>query len=167
MFESIQQPSKYVVFTMTGRQKTDLLRSLVYSGSVEPMVRQTSVGLVKSVPRDDHWQRLTRLHRFVQASVPYHREPVETFYRPTETLLNGGDCDDHVILLCSLAWSLRYPFIVEPLGDEDSPYHYTCRLGWPPSDSPTGDSSTRWAPFETTIDAVPGEHVNDALRRIG
>ncbi len=164
---SIEQPSRYVVLTMTGQEKTNLLRSLVYAGATEPMVRQTAVGLVKSVPRDDHWERLTRLHRFVRDAVPYHREAVETFYRPSETLLNGGDCDDHVILLCSLSWSLRYPFIIEALGDPDSPYHYTCRLGWPPSDEATGDRSTMWAAFETTIDAVAGEHVSSALRRIG
>lgn len=167
MYESIEQPSKYVVFTMGGEQKTALLRSLVYMGSVEPMVRQTAVNLVKSAPRDDHWERLSRLHRFVRDSVPYHREPVETFYRPSETLINGGDCDDHVVLLCSLAWALRYPFIVEALGDPDAPYHYTCRLGYPPNDEATGDSSTVWASFETTVDALPGEHVNAALRRIG
>jgi hypothetical protein len=167
MSESIEQPSKYIVYTMTGAEKTAFLRSLVYAGATEPLVRQTAVGVVKGLGRDEHWERLVRLHRFVRDSVPYHREPVEMFYRPSDTLVHGADCDDHVILLCSMAWSMRYPFIVEALGDPDAPNHYTCRLGWPPNDEPTGDEHTRWASFETTVDALPGEHVNDALRRMG
>lgn len=167
MSESIEQPSKYTVYTMTGAQKTDFLRSLVYAGSTEPMVRQTAIRLVRGLHRDAHWEHLVRLHRFVRDSVPYFREPVEMFYAPTETLLHGADCDDHVLLLCSLAWSLRYPFDVVPVGDWSDPYHYTCRLGFPPNDEPHGDARTTWHSFETTVDAVPGEHVLDALDRIG
>jgi len=132
------------------------------------MVRDTAVGLIRGTPRDDHWERLSRLHRFVRDAVDYHREPIEMFHSPTVTLLEGGDCDDHVLLLCSLAWSLRYPFDVEPIGGSwEDPAHYTCKLGSPPNDEPYGDAMTRWAAFETTIDALPGEHVNDALTRIG
>jgi hypothetical protein len=152
---------------MSGRQKTDFLRSLVYASSVEPLVRQTAVRLVNGLPRDAHWDRLVRLHRFVRDAVDYHREPVEMFHTATQTLQEGGDCDDMVLLLGALAWSLRYPFQVVPVGDDfDAPEHYTAKLGWPPSDSPTGDAGTHWADFECTIDALPGEHVQDALRRI-
>lgn len=160
------EPSRYVVFTMTGPEKTEFLRSLVYAGALEPMVRQTAVDLVRTAPRDAHWERLARLHRFVRDAVPYHREPVETFQAATVTLLQGGDCDDHVLLLCSLAWALRYPFDVELLGEPEDPTHYTSRLGQPPDDEPTGSASTRWQSYETTIDALPGEHVLTALRRI-
>lgn len=160
------EPSRYVVFTMSGQEKTAFLNALVLSGALEPMVRQTAVDLVRSAPRDDHWERLRRLHAFVRDVVPYHREPIETFQGPTMTLTQGGDCDDHALLLCSLAWALRYPFIVEEIGEPDDPVHYTCRLGAPPDDSPTGGPSTRWASYETTVDAVPGEHVFDALERI-
>jgi hypothetical protein len=158
--------SRQSVYMMSGQEKTELLRSLVYSGAVEPLVRRVAVDLVRVVPRDDHWGRLERLHRFVRDSVPYHREAVEMFQPPTVTLQEGGDCDDHVLLLCSLAWSLRYPFDVRSVGDPEDPSHYECRLGQPPSDSPTGDSSTRWSAYETTIDALPGEDVHAALRRI-
>jgi hypothetical protein len=164
----MSEPSRYVVFMMSGGQKTAFLASLVLVGAIEPMVRDTAVGLVRSAPRDDHWERLSRLHRFVRDAVPYHREPIEMFHMATETLLNGGDCDDHVLLLCSLAWSLRYPFQVVPFGGTwDEPAHYTCKLGGPPNDEPTGDARTRWADFETTIDALPGESVTQALDRIG
>lgn len=164
----MSEPSRYVVFTMSGPEKTAFLRSLVYAGATEPLVRDSAVGLIRGTHRDDHWERLSRLHRFVRDAVDYHREPIEMFHAPTVTLLEGGDCDDHVLLLCSLAWSLRYPFDVVPIGGSfEDPAHYTCRLGQPPNDEPYGDANTRWADFETTIDALPGEHVNDALDRIG
>ena len=159
-------PAKWTVYSMTGEEKTAFLASLVFAGAVEPNVRRVAVNLMRGVHRDDHAERLARLHRFVRDSVDYHREPVEMFHRPTVTLDEGGDCDDHVILLCSLAWALRYPFHVQPMGDPDAPFHYTCALGSPPNDEPTGDAETVWAWYETTIDALPGEHVNDALRRI-
>jgi hypothetical protein len=160
------EASRYVVFTMSGPEKTQFLRSLVYSGALEQLVRQTAVDLVRTAPRDDHWERLARLHRFVRDAVPYHREPVETFQAATVTLEQGGDCDDHALLLCSLAWALRYPFIIDPIGDPEDPVHYTCQIGQPPDDHPTGGLTTRWASYETTIDALPGEHVLDALDRI-
>jgi hypothetical protein len=69
-------------------------------------------------------------------------------------------------LLCALAWALRYPFAIIPCGDPEDPYHYTVKLGQPPSDSPTGDAHTRWADYETTVDALPGESVDAALARI-
>lgn len=159
-------PSRYTVYTMTGPEKTAFLRSLVYSGATEPVVRQVAVDLVRTLPRDDHWQRLERLHRFVRDSVPYHREPLEMFHAPTITISQGGDCDDHALLLCSLAWALRYPFRIHFLGTAEDPSHYTCELGQPPSDDPEGDPGTRWAWFETIVDALPGEHVSQALRRI-
>ncbi|HXS82641.1 MAG TPA: hypothetical protein VN896_07950 [Methylomirabilota bacterium] len=155
------------VYEMTAREKTDYLIRLVFEGAIETLVRRIAVDLLVGVPRDDHATRLERLHRFVRDAVPYHRESVEMFHRPTQTLTEGGDCDDHVILLCSLAWSLRYPFHVEKTGDPDDPGgHYTCALGYPPHDNPDGDDRTSWAWYETTVDALPGEWVFDALDRI-
>lgn len=159
--------SAYNVYWMTAREKTDLAERLVFEGATEPLVRRVAVDLLVGVPRDDHVERLARLHRFVRDAVPYHREPVEMFHLPTQTLLEGGDCDDHAILLCSLAWTLRYPFRIVKTGDPDDPGgHYTCALGRGPSDSPDGDRGTVWGWYETTIDALPGEWVGDALERI-
>jgi transglutaminase-like putative cysteine protease len=158
--------SKYTVFQMTGPEKTDYLRSLVYSGSYEPMVRRVVVDLMRGLHRDDHAERLVRLHRFVRDSVPYHRESIEMFHHPTQTLTEGGDCDDHALLLCSLAWCVRYPFQIETVGDPEAPAHYCCALGFPPHDDPAGDANTEWRYFETIVDALPGEHISDAIRRI-
>jgi hypothetical protein len=150
---------------LTGREKTALLDGYIMAGAAHPLVRRVAVDLVRSAPRDGHGERLERLHRFVQ-TVPYHREHPEMFHPAAQVLQEGGDCDDHVILLCSLAWSLRYPWIVEAIGHPDGPSHYTCRLGTPPDDEPHGSRATSWRSYETTIDALPGEHVLAALRRI-
>ena len=150
-----------------GISKTRLLREYALRGSLNPMIRDIAVELVRSARRDDHPERLARLHRFVRDSVPYHREPVEMFHHPVVTVQNGGDCDDHASLLCALAWSLRYPWLLEAVGKEDDPDHYTTQLGWPPNDAMSGDAQTRWRSYETTVDALPGEHAQRAARRLG
>lgn len=155
-----------LVWVRDGLEKTRLLTELCYRGALEPAIRSVAVRLVQGVARDNHIERLARLHRFVRDSVDYHRESIETFQPASFTLQEGGDCDDHVILLCSLAWTLRYPFVPEPIGDPRDPDHYTCRLGYPPSDSPHGDARTIWLQCETTIDALFGEGLGHAKRRL-
>ena len=149
-----------------GIVKTDLLREQALRGAIEPMVRQAAVNVVNTAPRFAHRERLERLHRFVRDSVPYHREPVEIFQSATRTLLEGGDCDDHVILLAALAWSLRYPFIVDPVGNPFGPGHYSIRLGMPPAEEPTGDAETEWFQCETTLPAGFGEPIESIAERI-
>lgn len=156
-----------LVWVRDGIEKTQLAYELVYRSAIDPAVRMVAVALVKTAPRDDHRERLARLHRFVRDSVDYHREAIETFQPPAVTLEEGGDCDDHVILLGALAWSIRYPFILEPVGPLEDPDHYTIRLGYPPSDSPHGDKHTIWLQCETTIDALFGESLGAAKRRLG
>jgi len=151
---------------MTGPQKTAFLREWAIAHSTDPLVRQTAVLLVNRAGRDDHLERLRRLHAFVRDSVPYHRESVEMFQHPSLTLRQGGDCDDHAALLFALAWSLRYPFHLQAIGHPEGPAHYTGFLGWPPGESPYGDAGTRWLPAETTIDALFGEGLRRAQERL-
>lgn len=150
-------PAQILLAVPDGHSKTELVRWKALQGSIEPLVRQTAVRLVSSAPRFDHSERVRRLHRFVRDSVPYMREAVETLQSATLTLEEGGDCDDHCILLCALAWSVRYPFIVEPVGPASSPDHYSTRLGIPPAENPHGDKETRWFQAETTLPAQFGE----------
>lgn len=155
-----------------GHEKTALAIELAIHGATfEPLVRQTAVALMSGLPLvrgstpAQHVERLERLHAFVRDSVPYQNEPVEMFQPPTVTLTEGGDCDDHVILLGALAWSLRYPFAIEPSGDPADPFHYTIALGYPPADLPSGDASTTWLAAETTIPAELGELLEAAQGR--
>jgi hypothetical protein len=163
----VPQGSAWNVEWMTGREKTARVLAYALDGAAHPFVRRVAVDLVRSCPRDAHLDRVERFHRFVRDAVPYHREPIEMLHPAAQVLMEGGDCDDHVILLCALAWSLRYPIHVEAVGHPDGPGHYTCRIGTPPADEPEGDASTTWRSYETTIDALPGEHVSAAVRRLG
>lgn len=156
-------PDATVVSVPHGRDKTLLLRWRAIEGALEPMVRQVAAGLVASAPRFDHLERLRRLHRFAQ-SVPYCREPIETFQSPTLTLAQGGDCDCHVILLGALAWALRYPFAVDPIGDPMDPAHYSIWLGSPPAEDPDGGPETAWYQAESTVPAAFGESIESAAR---
>jgi hypothetical protein len=126
-------------------------------GSTEPAVRDIAQRLVLGTDRNDHAERIARLHRFVRDAIDYHREPVEMFQSPTLTLERGGDCDDLVLLLGALAWSLRYPWQVEPVGDPRDPHHYSLRLGFPAHDEPWGDAHTSWIQTEASAAARLGE----------
>lgn len=152
-----------------GEAKTELIRQLAVHGAVhETAIRETAIALVRGLPRSAHFERIERLHQFVRDSIDYVREPVEMLHPATVTLnMGAGDCDDHVILLGALAWSIKYPFIIEPVGDAGNPYHYTAAIGFPQTDEPTGDEATTWVPTETTARAFTGEHVHDAVARLG
>jgi hypothetical protein len=148
-----------------GVEKTRLLEQRIILGALEPAVRDVATRLIAGTGRNDHVERIARLHRFVRDSVDYYREPIEMFQSPTLTLERGGDCDDLVILLGSLGWALRYPWAVEPVGDPDNPEHYSLLLGWPASDEPHGDPGTRWIQTEAAVAAALGEHPRRAGER--
>lgn len=156
--------SHRLVSVPDGRDKSRLLFELAVRDAAHPSVRELATRIAASTPHDV--ERLRRLHRLVQTGVPYYREPLEMFAPAAHTLRFGGDCDDHVRALCALAWSLRYPIAVEPIGNPREPSHYTARLGYPAHDSPHGDARTTWLACETTIPALFGEHVTDAARRL-
>ena len=149
-------------------EKTETIRRYAVSGAEnEPLVRRVAVALVRGTDPNDHLARLTRLHQFVRDSIDYVREPVEMLHPASVTLeMGANDCDDKTILLGALAWSLKYPFIVRPVGPADNPSHYTNLVGYPQSDTPQGDASTTWVHAETTIPALTGEPVEAAERRL-
>jgi hypothetical protein len=169
LYDNAGNARQYLELEGGGQEKTRLLTELALHGAqFEPLVRDTAIALVRGLPNQDHRGRLRRLHEFVRDSVPYHREPVEMLHPATYTILHGGDCDDHTIALGALAWSLRYPFRIEAVGDPANPYHYTIALGYPPGELPGGDGDTRWLYAETTVPgALLGEWVHNAVARTG
>lgn len=120
---------------------------------------------MRSTDRNAHAERIARLHRFVRDSIDYHREPIEMFQHARTTLEEGGDCDDLTILLGAMAWSLRYPWAVEPVGDPNDPAHYSLALGWPAADEPHGNARTHWLQTEAAAAALLGEHPYAAAER--
>jgi len=148
-----------------GREKTQRIYDRILEGALDPAVRDIAVRLVQMVDRNDHLERLARLHRFVRDAVSYQREPVEQLQAAPWTLEHGGDCDCLTILLGALAWSLRYPFDVSPHGDSRDPEHYSLSLGWPASDEFSGDESTQWIHAEVSAAALLGESTESAALR--
>jgi len=159
------QPAHRWVWVRDGRSKTELLRERIFEGALDPAVRDTAVRLTQMVDRNHHRERVRRLHAFVRDAVQYHNEPAEMFQSAPWTLEHGGDCDCLTILLGSLAWSLRFPWLEQSHGDPLDPEHYSIWLGFPPSDSPTGDAHTIWTHAEPSAAAAFGETSQEAAHR--
>ena len=140
-----------------GRDKGRILESIALTGALDDGIRELAVRLIVGLRSDEHLERLARLHRFV-SSLPYYREPIETFQDPMQTAHAGGDCDDRAALTASLAWALRYPFRIVSTGDPNEPDHYYAIVGWPHADDPAGDAGTTWVTSETSVPAPFGAH---------
>lgn len=140
------------------------------AGAREPLIRAIAVQLVRRHQPWQHRRRLESLCRFV-ASLPYYREEIERFQAPTLTLTQGGDCDDHVIALIALGWTLRYPGqpIEVDCDAEGWPGHYQTALGWPEADFIEGSDATHWELCETILPASRrdgfGAATHELLRR--
>jgi len=154
---------------MTATAKLGAIVDLATRGAEdEPNIRELAVRLARSAPVGDHVARLRLLHAWVRDGVDYHREPVEMLHPASVVAREGGDCDDKVILLGALAWSLKYPFRVVPIGNPLGPRHYSIQLGAPESEQPEGDDRTVWHWAEPSSVLVPfGESPTDAERRLG
>jgi len=157
MTAAIIPPESAWTTVQGGRQKTQLLHNLVLQNSLDDLARSTAQELIRNLRSDQHRERLERIHRFVSL-LPYYREAVETFQPVAITLHRGGDCDDKVLTAAALAWSLRYPFWIESVGDPNEPNHYALWLGYPHADEPWGTADTVWMPSETTEPTVLGTH---------
>ncbi len=159
------EPAHRWLLVRDGLEKTEVLRQRILEGALHPAVRDTAVRLTQMVSRNNHRETVARLHRFVRDAVRYHQEPVEQFQHAAWTLEHGGDCDCLTILLGSLAWSLRYPWIEQPHGDPKDPEHYSIWLGYPPADTPGGDRRTTWIHAEPSAAAALGESSQAAAQR--
>jgi transglutaminase-like putative cysteine protease len=96
----------------SGTNKTlRLMRQLVQVGKRTPVVIETARQLTANLPQKDYPGESHALFRFVRDRIRYVRDPngVEALARPETTLqLGSGDCDDKVILLCSLLESIGH-----------------------------------------------------------
>lgn len=97
------------------------------------------------------------IHRFVQDNVRFAEEHVETFRSPELTMqLASGDCDDHAVLVASIAKACGIPARIEGFGEGIS---HVC---------PVLERPGRYA--ETTIKVLDGarygEHPYAAAERL-
>lgn len=86
--------------------------SLVRLGLVDPRIRKTAIEIIQSAGIDpaDHFSAAKVLYSWIRSNVAFVNDPagVETLQAPDLTLykLRAGDCDDHSILLATLAGSI-------------------------------------------------------------
>ncbi len=97
------------------------------------------------------------LHTWVQGSIRFVPEGVETFQTPTQTLeLRSGDCDCQVILLAAMARSIGIGARCVDFGDPEDPTHVAVQL-W---------DGAGWCWAETTVAAEWGEEPTAAAARL-
>ena len=95
----------------------ELMQKLIWDGARHPDVRFAAAGLVQECPSKDRKCEITQLFNFVKAKLRFLSDvfQVETLHKPERLMemiragRGAGDCDDHVILLCSLLLSIGIP----------------------------------------------------------
>ena len=93
-------------------QTIGVMRSLVASGKIDPVIRQAAMSIVYLTPEKDSYSEALALFEHVQTRIRYVGDVygIETIATASKTLLGkGGDCDDKSILLASLMEAIGYP----------------------------------------------------------
>lgn len=98
-------------------QTVGVMRGLVNSGKVDPVIRQAAMSIVFLQPEKDAYSEAQAIFDHVQNRIRYVSDVygVETIASAAKTLQGkSGDCDDKSILLASLFEAIGYPtrFIV-------------------------------------------------------
>lgn len=100
----------------------DRVSWLVYEinvGKRSPSVRQIAAGVVKKVPSREWKQEAVALFEWTRKNIRYTLDPngVELFQSADRSLQEGiGDCDDQVIVLCSLLQCVGIPTRLRIIG---------------------------------------------------
>lgn len=140
-----------------------LMRQMIRTGRKNPFVRVQAESLITGLPHKAYGQQARECFHFVRDDVQYVRDPrdVERIQTP-EALLQSrkGDCDDKVVLLCSLLESIGHPTRLVVIGLHGGPFsHVYCetRIG------------AHWVPCETTepwpMGVAAHQGVTSAYRR--
>jgi transglutaminase-like putative cysteine protease len=130
-----------------------IMRDAVRAGKQNLDVRTKAVELVNGYRQKDWIAELKSLHAFVRDKIRYTKDitDVETIQTPDVTLrVKAGDCDDKVVLLCSLLESIGHPTRMVAIGfrpDEFVHVYLESRVGstWIPAET-TEPVEIGWAP---------------------
>lgn len=120
------------------------MRTLIRDGRKSSHVRQQAEALTRALPSKAYAKEARECFEFVRDDIRYLRDPntIERIQLPEVTLQTRlGDCDDKVVLLCSLLESIGHPTRLVAVGLYGSPLrHVYCetRIG------------SRWVACETT-----------------
>lgn len=93
-------------------QTVGIMRGLVNSGKIDPLIRQAAMSIVYLQPEKDAYSEALAIFNHVQNNIRYVADVygVETIATAAKTLQGqGGDCDDKSILLASLLEAIGYP----------------------------------------------------------
>ena len=91
------------------------LADLAFLFSQNDVVRDTSISVIASSIDNNEWESINLITRFVREKVVYVGDPVDTEYVTSpvvmiQNIVNDGvtygDCDDHVLLHCSMLGSV-------------------------------------------------------------
>lgn len=154
----------------TTSERMRALRQICMESGRDPRIREFTVKILlnnRIEPRDYKAQAACIL-KWVQKNIYYVNEPQEQLQDPLYTIKVGfGDCDDMVILLCSMFQSIRldWKFVLSAKGKNGNPIrwiegdrlpskepvwsHIYCMVGYPPF------NPTKWFFCEPTLRKVP------------
>lgn len=121
------------------------MRELIHTGKLNYDVRQCAVRLVRNIrPQKHYWAMVGAIHAFVRDNIAYvpDIDGVETLH-PAEVVLSNraGDCDDKVILLCSLLASIGLQTRIRAAAVDSPECNHVMADVW---------LEDKWIPLETT-----------------
>lgn len=92
-------------------QTLELMRMIIQEWKTDASMRDRALQLIKRVPPKDSFGEVDAIFRYVRDSIAYVGDVsgVETLHTPNLIVEQArGDCDDKVILLCTLLESIGF-----------------------------------------------------------
>jgi len=92
-------------------QTIEQMENLVDAGVKDPLIRNTALEIIASMPARDSSAEIEAIFFWVKQNIRFTKDPyqIELISNPLRTLeLKAGDCDDLAILLSSLLRSIGY-----------------------------------------------------------
>jgi len=131
-----------------------IMRRMIDQYKADPLIREAAIRVAFLTPQHDEVGEIEAVFTFVRDHIRYIKDVynVETIATPDKTLaLQVGDCDDQVVLLCSLLESIGYQtkMVIESYGADAGWEHVYCQVclegTWIALD-PTESVAAGWQP---------------------
>lgn len=105
---------------LVGTEQTlALMRMLIQEWKTDPSIRDRSIQLISRVAPKDDVGEVDAIFRWVRDNIRYVRDVsgIETLHTPNLIIAQAaGDCDDKVILLCTMLESIGYDTRCDAVG---------------------------------------------------
>ncbi len=129
--------------------RVKILAKLVREGLTEARMRHLAVQLVAGCPDRDEGCEIATIFWFVKANVRYTHDihTIDTYQSAIRTLqFQGGDCDDHSVLLCTLLSELGFQTGFRVISTSGQTWEHIYALVGVPKRAPN-----RVIPLDTTV----------------